>query len=246
MNYRNIVRFLIAVEEVQTPEMLLSELERLLTSYKFENYCLFQQSKMVRNPANLIMATNWSKEWLSRYVEKKYFLIDPAIRYLMRSHHGFKWSQAIKAFQGTPQYKRMRLMMRDAAEHGLQEGYIFPIHGRFGLMGGLTVSGPNVELSPAEMALFGVAADRAYWRMMELVTPDAIPVLSNSDAVVFSRRETEALHLLAEGMTSTEISAKLNISSHTANWYMTKIQKKLKARNRHHVTAIAIRLGIIG
>ncbi|MNE84027.1 Regulatory protein SdiA [compost metagenome] len=60
-----------------------------------------------------------------------------------------------------------------------------------------------------------------------------------------TRREMEALNYLADGMTSNDISKVLDISSHTVDWYMNGIQEKLKGKNRHHVVAIAFRLGLI-
>ena len=63
--------------------------------------------------------------------------------------------------------------------------------------------------------------------------------------VELTRREMEALSLLAEGMTSPDIGRVLGISSHTVDWYMNGIQEKLGARNRHHAIAIAFRLGLI-
>ena len=46
-------------------------------------------------------------------------------------------------------------------------------------------------------------------------------------------------------MTSNEMGATLGMSAHTVDWYMNGIQEKLHARNRHHVVAIAFRLGLI-
>jgi hypothetical protein len=44
-------------------------------------------------------------------------------------------------------------------------------------------------------------------------------------------------------MTSNEMGATLGLSAHTVDWYMNGIQEKLHAKNRHHVVAIAFRLG---
>ena len=55
----------------------------------------------------------------------------------------------------------------------------------------------------------------------------------------------EALGFLADGMTSNEIAAVLDISNHTVDWYMNAVQVKLKAKNRHHAVAIAFRHGLI-
>ena len=46
-------------------------------------------------------------------------------------------------------------------------------------------------------------------------------------------------------MTSNEMGATLGLSAHTVDWYMNGNQDKLNAKNRHHVVAIAFRLGLI-
>jgi LuxR family transcriptional regulator, quorum-sensing system regulator SdiA len=65
------------------------------------------------------------------------------------------------------------------------------------------------------------------------------------DDIKLTHREMESLHYLADGMTSPEIAAVLEISNHTVDWYMNGIQQKLKAKNRHHAVALAFRLGLV-
>jgi DNA-binding CsgD family transcriptional regulator len=60
-----------------------------------------------------------------------------------------------------------------------------------------------------------------------------------------SRRELECLRLTANGQTSEEIAARLGLSVHTANQYLTNSTQKLNAMNRMHAVAKALRLGLI-
>ena len=136
-------------------------------------------------------------------------------------------------------------MMVDALKFGLEGGYIFPIHGRRGLMGNLTIGGKQVDLSPLEMIEFDAMAKIVFWRLLELSDPIMNEELSSSVDVQLTRREMEALSYLADGMTSNEIAAVLKLSNHTVDWYMNALQIKLKAKNRHHAVAIAFRLGLI-
>jgi LuxR family transcriptional regulator len=46
-------------------------------------------------------------------------------------------------------------------------------------------------------------------------------------------------------MTSPEMGKELSISSHTVDWYINGIQRKLHARNRQHAIALAFRYGLI-
>jgi LuxR family transcriptional regulator len=60
-----------------------------------------------------------------------------------------------------------------------------------------------------------------------------------------THREIQALNNLAEGNTSPEIAAILDVSPNTVDWYVTSLQTKLKAKNRNHAVAIAFRQGLI-
>jgi DNA-binding NarL/FixJ family response regulator len=58
-------------------------------------------------------------------------------------------------------------------------------------------------------------------------------------------RETEALEMLAEGMSNKQIAAALNISEHTAKFHVNSILSKLGAATRTEAVMRGIRLGIL-
>jgi DNA-binding CsgD family transcriptional regulator len=60
-----------------------------------------------------------------------------------------------------------------------------------------------------------------------------------------SRREQEALQWAAEGKTEWEIGRILGLSEHTAEKFIRSACSKLRAGNRTHAVAQAIRLGLI-
>jgi len=61
----------------------------------------------------------------------------------------------------------------------------------------------------------------------------------------FSPRELDVLKLLAEGMSTFEAAAELNLSEYTVRDYVSSIMKKMKVRNRTEAVARAIREGFI-
>ena len=60
-----------------------------------------------------------------------------------------------------------------------------------------------------------------------------------------SRRETEVLQLLAEGLTTEAAGQKLFLSPTTVRSYAENAMRKLEARNRVHAVAIAVRMGLL-
>jgi LuxR family transcriptional regulator len=138
----------------------------------------------------------------------------------------------------------MERMLGDSMRFGLLDGYIFPVHGRTGLLGNMTVGGHPIDLSPTEITLFDAVAKKAYWRLVEFRFANETEVAKPIDTRM-TRREMEVLNYLADGLTSNEISKILKISNHTVDWYMNGIQDKLNAKNRQHVVALSFRLGLV-
>ncbi|MGY5809479.1 helix-turn-helix transcriptional regulator [Rhizobium sp. LEGMi198b] len=245
MNIHSLIQLLVVIEECKLAKNVVAELELVLRSYKFDFYGLLKQPRPNVDPTTLMLAGRWPDKWPLTYVAKKYLLIDPTIRYLGRAQRPFRWRDAMAALKGDPLRRRMEQMMADARAHGLIDGYIFPIHGRSGLLGSMTVGGNVVDLSPAELSLFDAVAKKAFWRLLELRGEAQSLEQPSTIDVKLTRRETEVLNHLAEGMTSMEISRTLKISNHTVDWYMNSIQDKLNAKNRQHIVAIAFRNGLI-
>ncbi|MGO8492398.1 autoinducer binding domain-containing protein, partial [Rhizobium ruizarguesonis] len=78
--------------------------------------------------------------------------------------------------------------------HGLEDGSIFPIHGRTGLLASLSLAGKPIALSPVEIALLEAVARNAFWRLLDLngEAPALEPVLPADTPM--TRREMEILH----------------------------------------------------
>lgn len=60
-----------------------------------------------------------------------------------------------------------------------------------------------------------------------------------------TKRDIECLRLTADGLTSEQLAARLGLSVHTANQYVSAVVDKLDAVNRMHAVAKALRAGII-
>lgn len=244
MNINQLLHFLVVVDECRTAAEVVSELEKVVRGYGFQSYGIVQQPKPDENPMDLVLTGQWPEGWPQLYIAKKYVLTDPTVRYLGQAQSGFRWRDALHAFRNDPHRKRMERMLLDSARYGLIDGYIFPVHGRTGLLGNMTVGGRPIDLSPTEITLFDAVAKKAYWRLNEFKHA-AAPEPAKPIDTRMTRREMEVLNYLADGLTSNEISKILKISNHTVDWYMNGIQDKLNARNRQHVVALSFRLGLV-
>ncbi|TCA03015.1 helix-turn-helix transcriptional regulator [Rhizobium leguminosarum] len=250
MKINSLIQLLVILEECSNPEAVVTELEQVLHGCGFEYYGLLRHSPqrpVQQNPEPwaAALAGRWPEQWPQIYAAKKYALIDPMVRYLAHAQRPFGWREAMAAFHKDTHQRRMEQMMVDAFGHGLEDGYIFPIHGRNGTLASLSLAGKPIELSPVEIALLEAVARKAFWRLLDLKgEAQALETVLPADTPL-TRREMEILHYLAEGMTSMEISKMLKISNHTVDWYMNGLQDKLKAKNRQQAVALAFRHGLI-
>jgi LuxR family transcriptional regulator len=245
LNVQLILQLLVLVEEAKGQEELTQRLESLLTAYGFHFYGLRLHQKPHHDTVGSAIVGRWPHGWTNIYASRKYVLLDPTVRMLSTAQRAYRWRDAVYALRSDPHRQRMERMMQEAARYGLDDGYVFPVHGRNGLLGSMTLGGPPIDLSPAEMALFEAAAKRVFWRYLELRgQAEALENTAKVDTQL-TRREMEVILLLADGLTSHEIAKQLTISNHTVDWYINGLQEKLKARNRQHVVALAFRLGLV-
>ncbi|TPW26995.1 LuxR family transcriptional regulator [Pararhizobium mangrovi] len=245
MSHDAILRFLEDAPKAQSPEALLSALGVPLSELGMPHYVVFRDAPLDAPVPDTILGDRFPKSWWQLYAEKGYGTTDPARRYLRRSQGGFRWSEALEAFSADPAHASMTRMMRRAGEHGLLDGYTFPVYGDRGVVGSVSMAGRPGPLPAVTMSLLDAVAKRTVWTLLRLCRPDEYKAMTTPVSVRLTRRELEALDRLSEGMTSHEIGRALEISSNTVDWYMNGIQSKLQARNRHHAVAIAFRLGLL-
>lgn len=246
MRLNDVMHYLVAIGEVPSRDTATREFGQLISAIGYKQYCIFHEPKPIENPAQLIIASNWSKDWIERYIGKKHISSDPTIKYLLRTNRSFSWAQAVASYEGHQHSRRMQKMMQDARAHGLVFGHVFPVFGRHGLMGAATLAGPTeVELSPIEIMLLETVVRTTYFRLLALDGTVHADKVGDGNDVVLTHREVQALSYMADGMTSPEIAEVLKVAPTTIDWYGASVQEKLGARNRIHAVAIAIRKGLL-
>lgn len=70
-------------------------------------------------------------------------------------------------------------------------------------------------------------------------------VIPHSSPPMFSKREIQIVHLLAEGLTSQDIAFKLNIALHTVKNHRKKILQKARCKNLGQLIARCVSEGLI-
>ncbi len=103
----------------------------------------------------------------------------------------------------------------------------------------LRSSGPDRLVAAIRAAAEGlITLDPALSSALPSASP-AVPVEE------LTHRESEVLHLLAEGLTNKAIARRLDISDHTVKFHINAILSKLHAQSRTEAVVIGLRLGLI-
>jgi two-component system, NarL family, response regulator YdfI len=80
----------------------------------------------------------------------------------------------------------------------------------------------------------------------ETLPTGAAPARSLDElAESLTRRELEVLQMLAAGLSTKEIAARLNISEHTIKFHVASILGKLGAGSRTEAVSLGIRRGLV-
>lgn len=149
------------------------------------------------------------------------------------------WWAADEASRTAASLARCLWAERIAQPAELGAGLALPLLDERGNQGVAVICGDSIALNMATLA-DAQARCLAIFAMVARLQPPAA-----RGARAMSKRELECLKLTANGRTSEEIAARLGLSVHTANQYLTNTTQKLNAVNRIHAVAKALRLGLI-
>jgi len=124
------------------------------------------------------------------------------------------------------------------------------IRTRLLLAGALEIAEPEVAAAEARAALaraerLGATpmADEAAALLRRLGV--AVSRGAPGDGTALSRRETQVLELLGQGLSNPEIAARLHLSRKTVEHHVAHVLSKLGARNRAEAAAEAVRRGTV-
>jgi LuxR family quorum sensing-dependent transcriptional regulator len=184
----------------------------------------------------LVLASRWPSEFFMLYVENDYARFDPLVRRSIQSHMPFEWQAEAYRDDHDP---RVVEVMRRAAEFGLKQGYLVPIHGPKGYEGCVSMTARELDLSARAKSALHLMALYAFDRMRRLRgnLPDK--------KIVLTAREREVLSWVAAGKSAAQISQALKISKRTVDEHSQTAARKLGAANRTQAVAIAMRDRII-
>ena len=182
----------------------------------------------------LVLLNAWPQGWFDRYIANDYFRIDPVGQHNFVTSSPFRWSEA----QEGRRVDRLRLVMSEAMDFGLRDGFCVPIHSATGWLAAISfASDRSLDLSRRDMAAAHLLALTAHGRLRILMGASDIRQFT------LTPREREVLTWAAAGKTAWETSSILRISEATVITHLDHIRRKFNAANTTQAVTQALQSG---
>ena len=197
-----------------------------------------------RREGRQLGAFSYSHEWIGRYLEARYDLVDPVVTGSLGAFAAIDWADL--DWSSAP----LKRFMHEATDFGIgNHGFTVPVRGPNGQFAMFTV---NKACSQSEWESL-LASHRSDFTMIaHHVHQQALAFAANGEQLMagmplrsLSARERDAIGLIVDGMSRGQASDKLGISENTFRVYIDSARHKLGALNIPHAVAIAAYRGVI-
>lgn len=213
-------RTLTSVEAVRSS--LSSAAERL--GFKYLVCC--DLPRPGENLKAMQLANSWPAAWANKYFARNYVLRDPMARELFRTCRPFRWDEVLERRK----MERAELaVMREAADFGMRQGLVVPIHGCDARTGVLGMAGEHCNFDARSGAEIHLIAIYAHARLKDLLAGPE----TTHPAVPLTPRQRECLHWVAAGKSAWAIGEILGVSESTVHATLEKRQAKARRRDAH-------------
>ena len=178
-------------------------------------------------------------DWADLFVERQYYLADPATLAGMRTSSAFAWREIPQLLPLTRQQQRI---LSEAQRYGLHSGYTIPVGVMGEPHGSCSFVAAGADLPPKwycrAAALIGADAFQEARRLHGFPRrAKQLPRLSD--------RKLQCLELLALGKTDVEIAIILGIKESTVRTYLAQLRRDFDVVSRTQLAVEALRFGLI-
>ncbi|MGD9864691.1 MAG: helix-turn-helix transcriptional regulator [Pseudodonghicola sp.] len=238
---RKTLDFAEAIRNMNCPEKAWQRINREMDQFGFTGgtYVLYTDLRNGSISDDMVFYSTYDADYLQTYIGEGMADHDYAVLHCSHSDRPARWS-AIKDRYRTP---KRNVFNEISSDYGLQEGFVIPIKDRQDLL----ISGIGFCVSKDQQSdASRLLTERwDYISQLCLVFDEAVKrprMLQKSYRL--SARELECLRLVCKGLHNQEISDALKLSDRTIEHYLRNAARKLRARNKHHLAAKAVMLGI--
>lgn len=194
-----------------------------------------------RRPSRRLIRLDNFGEWADIFIERRYYLHDPALLACQRINTAFAWTEIPQLLP--PLTRHQNVILGEAQRHGLCMGFTLPVgvpgepHGCCSFVSDAPELPTRWHCRAA--ALIGADAFREARRLHGFpARARQLPQLSD--------RKFECLQLLAIGKTDPEIAIILGLKDSTIRSYMALLRQDFGVFSRVQLVSEALRFGLVG
>jgi LuxR family quorum-sensing system transcriptional regulator ExpR len=225
-------------------EMITARLEKLTQDSPWLTYAYAIINK--KNTTDIAMFNN-APGWFNKYVENKYHLIDPVAIRIINDMGDFSWS--LTSPEIVHVVEKNNIAFDETARIHIRTGHTFILHDPRGNVAALSL----ISGSDGYGELTRIIEDKRSWFQDFLVTThkNTLSLYDNfnqqhpKEDIVLTRRQRDILNLASTGLTYEKIAEILGVSINTVKFHMSRVTKKLGAKNALQTIGVAIELGLI-
>lgn len=178
--------------------------------------------------------------WEQHYKDSGFDQHDVMIRESLKSGEPFFWSDVL---QRTDLSAKEQLVMNQAGDFRLREGFVAPMHNLDGSITAVLLTGEKVDVADPDVRaaahLLSIYFGSAGRRLVRQKQIRELP------AVALSSRQIECLYWVRQGKSATDIGDILGISTYTVHDHIARACAKLGVRTRVQAVAEAALRGLL-
>lgn len=227
----------------QSGQELCDAFVKFISSYGYSRFTLgyiqTESCELTDKEKNFGLMVNYPDEWLERYMNEHYILVDPVYRKCLNPGAPFTWKEALLE-NPTPQSIKM---MAEAKEFSLREGIGLSFYQGMGRVAGFGISGtlPNARNDADALSELRLGAMHCFEKYYDLVGMGT----ENDGKPILTAREREVLLRVAQGMTKSEVADALGIGESCVKRHCESVFRKLNATSLASAAIKAYRLDLI-
>lgn len=229
--------------EATTSEKLFRCYENAMEMIGFDSviFSLMTDHPTLKKEATHGIIRNYSEHWMDYYTDNSYEDIDPVRQNMFVSGYAFRWGDLLSSDGITDDQTRM---MFEGKESGLNSGIGVPLRCAHGALAGIGAASSDKSLKVTDyMLCYSNMLSHHFYKCYLSIMEDS--KLAEKIPVNLTQKEKDVLYLCANGEKRRNISSRLHISTHTVDFHIRNIQRKLSARNITEASVKAVSRGLI-
>ncbi len=227
-----------AVTVCPPPERLTAAFLQALEALGFPYFACCSHVDPFNPPPQSVMVHNYPRGWVRTFSEARLYEIDPVLLRAESALVPFFWDTDLSPEKLTD---AQRMIMADAAGHGLTHGYTIPLHSSWL---------PGSWRASCSVIPDGERVDKENYLMVEMlaiyfylfVSRRHAPWL-NPPPVLLTKRQRECLALVAQGKEDWSIGRLLGLGECTAHGHIELLKRRLGVSTRPQAVAQALMTG---